>query len=195
MSRLSNVPFVLAALALVACGDAAQPVTPSTADATGASTSTAAADVVGQGIPDFAIVQFGIDEHGSPFPPPSGHDASGHARDKVYPRNVVLRAGGSITFQIDLVHQVAVYRAGTQPSDISLANLETVDLTPGPIIPNFRINDPNGRLAESQPQTILGDQIWTTPPGTFATPGRYLVICTTVPHFVEANMYAWVTVK
>jgi hypothetical protein len=26
-------------------------------------------------------------------------------------------------------------------------------------------------------------------------PGRYLVVCTTMVHFVEANMYAWVIVK
>ena len=33
---------------------------------------------------------------------------------------------------------------------------------------------------------------WTTPPGTFAQAGRYLVICTVRGHFLEYDMYGWV---
>jgi plastocyanin len=32
------------------------------------------------------------------------------------------------------------------------------------------------------------------PTWTFTTPGRYLVICTFLPHF-ETGMYGWVTVR
>ena len=145
--------------------------------------------------PSNVTVRFGVDEHGSPFPPADGHDGSGHARDHVYPREVVIARGGSVTFKIDLVHQVAVYEPGVQPTDIEVspATLEDVDLGPF-VLPNFRINDPTNRIVLGPPQQLF-DQEWTTPPGTFDAPGRYLVICTTVPHFVGSNMWAWVTVK
>jgi hypothetical protein len=98
-------------------------------------------------------------------------------------------------FDIDLVHQVAVYRPGTEPSDIRIDQTTLEDVNLGPFtIPDFRINDPRNRIVLGPPQRLF-DQQWTTPAGTFANPGRYLVICTTVPHFVVSKMWAWVTVK
>jgi hypothetical protein len=35
----------------------------------------------------------------------------------------------------------------------------------------------------------------TTGAGTFATPGKYLMICNVTPHFAFAKMYGWVIVK
>ena len=35
----------------------------------------------------------------------------------------------------------------------------------------------------------------TSPSFTFTEPGRYLVICTFLPHFADAQMYGWVIVK
>lgn len=145
--------------------------------------------------PLHATVQFGIDSHGSPFPPPDEHDASGHARDKVYPREVVIARGGDVTFQLALVHQVAVYEPGTRPADIRIDATTLEDVNLGPFtIPNFRINDPSHRIVLGTPQ-VLFETEWTTPPGTFDQAGRYLVICTTLPHFASSNMYGWVTVK
>jgi len=197
MTSRTQVLALLCGSALVggvlvaSCADSAQPVAPTTS---AVQSPSATADVAG-GPPASAVIQFGSTERGSPFPGPSGHDASGHAHDKMYPRNIVIERGGSITFDIAPTHQVAVYRAGTEAGDISLANLETLDLSPGPVIPNFKINDPNGRLALSQPATILGPGQFTTPPGTFDQPGRYFVMCTTLPHFTAADMWGWVTVK
>lgn len=150
----------------------------------------------GQGIPSQVTVQFGRDDVGSPFPPPDQHDGSGHARDKVFPRTVVIAAGGSVKFELGTVHQVAIYSPGTEPSDIEVspATLEDVTMEFGVFIPNFRINDPTNRLAVSSPQSLFPSE-WTSPAGTFNQPGVYLVICTTVPHFVASNMYAWVRVK
>jgi plastocyanin len=156
------------------------------------------ARVVGAGIPDNAVVSFGRDDVGSPFPPPSGHDASGHARDNIRPNVVNIRAGGSVTFEMGTFHQVAIYDQGIGPGDIDVS--ATVDLTAPPpappggvIIPDFIIDDAGGRLALSG--FSFAPMTWTSPPGTFDTPGKYLVICAVVPHFVEANMYAWVVVK
>jgi len=107
---------------------------------------------VGSGIPSSVTVEFGRDDVGSPFPPPSGHDASGHARDKMFPRTVVLRAGGSVTFNMGTFHQVAIYDKAVEPGNIDAS--KTVDLTAPPpappgtvIIPDFPIDDPTDRLA------------------------------------------------
>ena len=149
--------------------------------------------------PDNAIVSFGRDDVGSPFAPPSGHDQSGHARDNVRPQTVHISAGGSVTFVMGTFHQVAVYQPGIAPGDIDTSL--TVDLlAPSPpappgtvIIPDFLINDPTGRLAVGP--FSFAPMSWTSPDGTFNTPGKYLVICNVVPHFVGAKMYAWVVVR
>jgi hypothetical protein len=188
MGTFRRLFVVVAVATLTSCDRAEAPVSPLHP---GSATHAASAP---NGLPLLAHVQFGIDEHGSPFPPPDEHDASGHARDHIYPREVVIARGGSVAFHIDQVHQVAVYRPGTEPSDIRVdaSTLEDVDLGPF-TIPDFRINDPVNRIVLGPPQKLF-DQDWTTPAGTFAQAGRYLVICTTVPHFVASKMWAWVRV-
>jgi len=188
--RLRALLFGFAALAMTACSE--NPTSTSTA---GEEPSPSLQ--VGGGIPSSVTVDFGQDRLGSPFPPPDGHDASGHARDKVFPRTIVLRAGGSVTFNMGTFHMVAIYDRGTEPGDIDATN--TIDLVAPPpappgtvIIPDFLIEDPNNRLALGP--FSFAPMTWTSPPGTFDVPGRYLVICTVVPHF-SVNMYAWVTVK
>ena len=52
----------------------------------------------------------------------------------------------------------------------------------------------NNRVALS-PGATCEHKEWTTPAGTFDQRGRYLIICTTAPHFVEADMFGWVIVK
>ncbi len=143
-----------------------------------------------------ANVRFGLNELGSPFPPQDGHDHSSTAADMLVPQTVVIARGGSVTYQIDEVHQAAVYRPGVGPEDIRVdgATLEDADLGFGIVLPGFRINDPNGRLALAPPQA-LAEHTWTTPPGTFDAPGRYLVICTSAPHFVLNRMYGWIIVR
>jgi hypothetical protein len=153
---------------------------------------------VGQGIRLNATVSFGRDDVGSKFPPPSGHDQSFHAKDKVRPHVVHIRAGGSVTFEMGTFHQVAIYDDGVNPGNIDVTN--TVDLTAPPpappgtvIIPDFLIDDSANRLAVGP--FSFAPMSWTSPPGTFDSPGTYLVICAVVPHFVLANMYAWVVVR
>jgi plastocyanin len=133
-----------------------------------------------------ATVRFGNDV-GSPYPPPE-HDASGNAKDNLVPRTVTIAAGGAVTYeiagaQVSGPHQPAVYAAGTEPEDIAL-------LGPGPWV-----NDPDGRVALGPPNFAPATLTWTTPAGTFATPGKYLVLCNFLPHFAFANMYGWVIVK
>jgi plastocyanin len=128
-----------------------------------------------------ATVQFGNDDKGSPFPPPTGHDASGNAKFNLIPRTAVISAPGTVTFEVVGHHQVAVYEAGTTPADIAVPAFP----------PNFFINDPDGRIGLG-PESPPGSSTFTQ---TFTTPGRYLVLCNITPHFAFFDMYGWVEVQ
>lgn len=201
----SGRPFhVFAIVALVAGGCSPQqstnglaptPVGSSSAGA-GTMLSGLGSGAAGQGgpgespSPDTATMQFGLVDVGSPFPPSAGHDASAHAADSVVPRTVVVTRGGTVTFNLPegSVHQVAVYEPGTEPADI-----DTTVLVGGGCFGVPLIDDPDGRLAVLGPQPCAGGP--TQPSFVFDAPGRYLVICTFLPHFEEAEMWAWVTVR
>jgi hypothetical protein len=131
-----------------------------------------------------ATVRFGNPDAGSPYQPPVFfHDSSSNATDNLIPRMSVISTGGNVTFDVAGFHQVAVYRAGTQPEDI------TVPAFP----PNLFINDATNRLALGPAAGVQGP--WTPPAGTFSTPGRYLILCNVTPHFAVDKMYGWVNVK
>jgi plastocyanin len=180
MKTLKQSLVVAAALIAVACSQ--QGLSPS-APPTAASTVDAQNDGAMA-----ATVEFGRDTLGSPFPAPSGHDQSGHSRDSLFPSTVVISRGGTVTFKMGVsgVHQIAIYGNGKQPDDVSLAGA-----VPGcfgvPLITDStdRINVPPAQLCAGGPAVVTQ---------TFDTPGRYLVICTFVPHF-QAGMYGWVIVK
>ena len=146
--------------------------------------------------PEDAHVHFGDENAGSPFGPE--HDQSFHAVDKMVPRTVVISQGGSVTFSITPPHQIAIYEPGTTPKDINL-HPDFLDDLAVPFlpfnIPDILINYPEGRVALSPAPSFIGHTEWTTPDGTFNEPGRYLVICTILPHFAAADMYGWVIVK
>lgn len=146
------------------------------------------------GAPTSAVVRFGNNSVGATKFGPA-HPSS-HARDNIIPSTVVIPAGGSVTFIVQPPHRVAIYDAGTAVTDIRL--IPGVTLVnhmgpPGPpFIPNFYIDDPNGRLfIEATP--AFGPE--HSVEYTFTEPGRYLVICAIAPHFTEFNMYAWVEVR
>jgi plastocyanin len=146
--------------------------------------------VSGQGggsSPLAAVMQFGREDVGSPFPPSATpHDQSAHAEDNVVPRTVVIRQGGTVTFNTVGIHQVAIYADGTTPEDIDTSALGTL---PAGCPPLPLIIDGDGLIQRFSngcgPRTLQ----WK-----FNTPGRYLVICAVLPHF-NVGMYAWVEVK
>lgn len=179
-------PFylLLAAAFVFGCQYDREPTAPATTD-------LAAQRVDAASVPSHAEVEFGADHVGSPFPP-AQHDQSFHSFDKLRPQTVVIQRGGSVTYEVYPCHQPAVYSPGIGPDDIDADMI--VPNTPG--CPPQRIDDPDGRIALGPPQQppSAEEMEWTTPPGTFDEPGRYLVICTTRVHFVEAKMYGWVIV-
>jgi len=189
---LTPTTLVAGTLLIAACDKAAvtEANTPTIAAVSGIRQADAKAAQSG----DIPLVKFGQNEHGSPFAPAAGHDHSSQAKDLLIPRTVVISAGGRVEFEIDPFHRVNVYRAGTAPDDIDVSKL--INFVSGPVfIPNFVIDDPTNRIAQSPPFQFAIDQTWTTPVGTFNTPGRYLVMCNFLPHFVANDMYGWVIVK
>lgn len=185
--RAASITTLLAGLCVVA----ACTQSPSRPSSLGPEVSDTALDVKG-GPPLAATVEFGRPDTGSPFPPPSGHDQSSHAKDNLNPRTTVIARGGTVTFDLSgpgrAVHQVAVFPDGTDPDDVDLTTLAppVMGCPPVPLIA-----DPDGEVLAPQP--CAGGT--TSPSHTFTEPGRYLVICTFLPHFAEFQMYGWVIVK
>ena len=171
------LPFVLAA----AC---AQPgSTPSNPSAAAGSLSVQTSSG--------ATVRFGNDTVGSPFPPPSGHDASGHGRDNMIPRTAVIDVNETVTFQMGgRNHQVGIYKDGTEPDQVSRAGAAPkAGCGPAPYLPGT--GDPNLIAILGQPICAGGA---TSVSYTFTKPGRYLVICTFIPH-LDLGMYGWIEVR
>ena len=138
-----------------------------------------------------ATVRFGNDTVGSSFPPASGHDQSGHARDNLIPRTAVIDQGGTVTFVMGgRVHQVGIYDDGTSPDQVSRVGAATkAGCPPAPYISGT--GDPNLVAILGQPICAGGASSVSY---TFNTPGRYLVICTFIPH-LDLAMYGWVEVR
>lgn len=188
--RLCSFLFPLCAVA-AACSQSRPASTPTSAIASPVTPGALSSAVVQQSARLSATIDFGLDQLGSPFPPQIDHDASGHSRDSLFPQEVVIDKGGTVTFMMGAsgVHEVAIYEPGTDPRSINTALLDP----PAPTCPPVpTINDPNHRVAIVSDQVCEGGS--PAPKWTFRTPGRYLVICTFLPHF-QAGMYGWVTVR
>lgn len=184
-------PLLLAAVALLAYACSQQaPAAPSPAADRGAASAVPGADASVQSegaTPLTATIKFGHDGVGSGYPPPAGHDQSGHAVDTLIPTTVVIKQGGTVYFETFGVHQLAIYNPGKRPEDVNVAVLTA---PPAGCPPVPLINDPVNRLAFiSKP---CGPPV--TLSYTFANKGRHLVICAFVFHFVDFKMYGWVNV-
>jgi hypothetical protein len=156
---------------------------------------SAAQNAAAPGQSPIADIDFGRTNTGTAFPAPSGHDRSFHSYDKISPRAVVIPVGGTVRMATGVFHQAAIYDVGTKPEDIVLspATLDDINVPfPPGVLPDFVINYPTDRLALSP--VFFAPTTWTAP-AVFDRPGTYLIICTILPHFVEAKMYAYVIVK
>jgi plastocyanin len=179
--RPNHVAILLAVALAAAC---AQPGSaPSSPSSSGGSLAL--------NTPLAATVRFGNDTVGSKFPPPSGHDNSGHGRDNLIPRTTVIDQGGTVTFVLGgPVHQVGIYADGTKPEQVSRAGAAPkAGCPPVPFVTGA--GDPNLVAILDDPPCAGGD--WSVS-YTFPNPGRYLVICTFIPH-LDMAMYGWVEVR
>lgn len=120
-----------------------------------------------------------LDRFPNSSPPPALHR-------EVIPNEVTIQAGGSVNFILGGFHNIAVYGNGTQPTDINVGVL-VAPTNGGPPL----IADPTNRIYRGlDPSLQPVDRVEVV---HFPEPGRYLVICTVLPHF-NLNMYGYVRV-
>ena len=202
MRKSCVISASLVAFLVAACSQSGSgPNAPTSPTATGATSGGSVAQVSGQGpvnSPLTATIQFGQVSVGSPFAPDPPHDASAHAKDNLVPRTVVIGSGGTVTFNVPAgVHQIAIYEPGTEPEDIDTTDLTSLAAFAGCAGPPFVnaplvidvLDDPN--LEAAYPVPCFEP---TQVEHSFDGPGRYLVICSFLPHF-EVQMYGWVVVR
>jgi plastocyanin len=114
------------------------------------------------------------------FPNTSSAAANHH---ELIPREVKIKAGGTVNFIIAGLHQVVVYDDGTKPGDINTALTTPTTGTPAgtPLI-----NDPNRRIYRGpDPSLLPRDRVEVV---HFANPGTYLVICGVLTHFQQGQI-------
>ena len=200
MRLLAQIVFLSVIAMSAACTEqGSSPLTTTgPSQVTGAGTSTPSARSAGPvatAAPGTtATVEFGMPNVGSGFPPTSGHDQSAHAVDNMVPRTVVIDKGEKVIFKTGGVHQIAIYAPGTEPGDIDTSDLVlTPDNCPKGMtgtVP-LLIDDETNRIANYPQACIQGPR---TVEHIFDEPGRYLVICSFLPHF-QVQMYGWVIVR
>jgi hypothetical protein len=108
---------------------------------------------------------------------------------ELIPDHVRIPADGAITFLISGFHQPIIYDVGTKPEDIDASQTTPSTGTPAGVP---LIDDPTHRLYRGLDPSLQprdrGEGVY------FEKPGTYLVICGVRDHFVNDQMYGFVTV-
>src|SRR5215472_19355897 len=125
--------------------------------------------------------------------------------DIIVPNEVTIKEGGAVNFIIGGGHVVTVYDDGTKPEDIDTSVIEPAARCP--TTAGGVINDPNNRIYRGP---CFSTSFGTTPTTTitrrdgvevvqFTKPGRYLVICSRLNHFIDSigkfQMFGFVKVE
>jgi hypothetical protein len=134
--------------------------------------------------------------------PPMG----GGVNDILVPQKVTIKEGEAVNFIIGGGHVLAIYDDGTKPENIDTTVTETADRCP--TTAGGVINDPMNRIYRGP---CFSTNFGTTPSTTitrrdgvevvqFTKPGRYLVICARLNHFInsttkEFQMFGFVKVE
>ena len=88
---------------------------------------------------------------------------------KLIPGSVAISAPGTVDFQLNGRHQVAVYYPGKDPNEVES-------------------NDDDGLYIRKNAASNVTQSV------TFTDPGRYLVVCN-IPSHLAQNMLGWVVVE
>ena len=142
--------------------------------------------------PDNATVSFGQWETDPPLDRLTMNPAGGVGNNhELIPDIVTINAGGAVNFAISGLHNVQIYDSGTKPEDIGTTVPPPLAGMGGGII-----DDPNNRIYRGWDPNIIpnNNQRDRVEVVHFADPGRYLVICGVVNHFVNDRMYGFVRV-
>jgi plastocyanin len=132
-----------------------------------------------------ATMQFGLENVGSSNPPPH---PSFHANDTIVPQTVVIDQGGTVTFNTNGIHQISIFPPGKDPDDVDVTS--PAQHPCGASLPPVIVDGDEIAINGLNPSGC-GPRTYTH---QFDTPGKYLVICSVLPHF-QIKMYGWVTVR
>jgi hypothetical protein len=120
------------------------------------------------------------------FPDNSPREANNH---ELIPMRVHIPVDGAINFLISGFHQPIIYDVGTKPEDIDAIHTTPSTGTPAGVP---LIDDPTHRLYRGLDPSL---QPRDREEGVyFEKPGTYLVICGVQDHFVNDQMYGYITV-
>ena len=122
----------------------------------------------------------------------------------VLPFEAEIDAGGAVSFVISGLHQILIYAPGRELADVQAGAAGTVPIGGGPPLVNYLTDlvyrGPDPRvlqylpLAPPTPGTTGNLVIDRVESVNFKEPGRYLVVCGVLPHFLE-GMHGYVNVK
>jgi hypothetical protein len=134
--------------------------------------------------------------------PPMG----GGVNDVLVPQRVIIKEGDAVNFIIGGGHVLTIYGDGTKPEDIDTSVIEPAERCP--TTAGGVINDPDNRIYRGP---CFSTSFGTTPSTTitrrdgvevvqFTKPGRYLVICARLNHFISSTtgkfqMFGFVNVE
>jgi hypothetical protein len=111
------------------------------------------------------------------------------------PYIATIKEGGSVNFVVAGFHNIQIFEPGTKTTDINVGMTIPVTNPPPPPAPSPfppLINDANGRVYRGPDPTLVPqDRVEAV---RFTKPGKYLVICGFIPHFVNDNMHGFVNV-
>jgi hypothetical protein len=108
---------------------------------------------------------------------------------KLIPFETKIKAGGTVNFIIGGFHLVTVYGPGTNFEDISTNVLTPIPGAPMGFPPV--VDDPVNRIYRGlSPFGLPQDRVEAV---NFAMPGRYLAVCTFLPHFID-RMFGYIQV-
>ena len=126
--------------------------------------------------------------------------------DALVPDKVIIKEGDAVNFIIGGGHVLTIYDDGTKPEDINTSVIEPAANCPATAGGVF--NDPNNRIYRGP---CFSTSFGTTPSTTitrrdgvevvqFTKPGRYLVLCSRLNHFInsttgEFQMFGFVKVE
>lgn len=141
--------------------------------------------------PQTAAVEFG-----DPNAPPTPGNSANH---NLLPNEVCITKDGSVNYTVNGFHKIAIYKVKkdtTRAEVISnpgeffdIDNLADLTLANGAVIPRIIIDDPHQRtfLDPVSPEQYVFANPADSVTVDFGRPGRYLVICTVLPHFLDAG--------
>jgi hypothetical protein len=108
---------------------------------------------------------------------------------KLIPFETKIKAGGTVNFIISGFHLVTVYGPGTQFEDINGSLTTPIPGAPAGFPPV--VDDPVNRIYRGlSPFGLPQDRIEAV---NFPEPGRYVALCTFLPHFLD-RMFGYIRV-